>query len=353
MGVEATKLYNDARQLLEQAVREKWLRARAVIGFWPAQSNGKDTVIVKGPDGDVHLEFLRQQVKKAADQPNISLSDFVAPAETGLADHLGAFVTTIEGIEPHLKRLDAAHDDYNKIMLQALATLAMRLCMELLRGVRKEFWGYDSQERLNNEQLIREEYLGIRLAPGYPACPDHTRKKTFALLDAHRNTGVVLTEFATERIRWLRRSAAGILRIRKEQYFGVGKIERDQVVDYAARKEMPVEEVERWLRPVLSTRQASAYFSLCIFADDGKGGAGKGSGARLPPQQSGPNGFQKTSRRMTISSRSRIQGGQRVWLFSGPYCKNEEIADTVEVSRILVSMFCPEAGVAEAPPRRA
>jgi 5-methyltetrahydrofolate--homocysteine methyltransferase len=251
VGVEATKLFNDAQQLLSQIIREKWLRARAVIGFWPAQSNGKDTVVVKGPDGDVRLEFLRQQIKKAAGQPNISLSDFVAPAETGLADHLGAFVTTIEGIEPHIKRLDAAHDDYTKIMLQALADRLAEAFTELLHEkVRKELWGYVTEEHLSNEQLIREEYLGIRPAPGYPACPDHTEKrKLFGLLDAHRHTGVILTESLAM---YPASTVSGWYFAHPEsKYFGVGKIEKDQVVDYAVRKGMPLEEAERWLRPVL------------------------------------------------------------------------------------------------------
>jgi 5-methyltetrahydrofolate--homocysteine methyltransferase len=251
VGVEATKLYNDARELLDRIVKEKWLDARAVIGFWPAQSNGKDTVIVKGADGDVHLEFLRQQIKKAAGQPNISLSDFIAPAETDLADHIGAFVTTIAGIEPHIERFQAALDDYNKIMLQALADRLAEAFTELLHErVRKDWWGYVSNEHLSNEQLIREEYLGIRPAPGYPACPDHTEKrKLFALLDAHRHTGVVLTESLAM---YPASTVSGWYFANPEsKYFGVGKIERDQVVDYAARKEMPLEEAERWLRPVL------------------------------------------------------------------------------------------------------
>jgi 5-methyltetrahydrofolate--homocysteine methyltransferase len=251
VGVEATKLYNDAQGLLGQIVKEKWLEARAVIGFWPAQSNGKDTVVVKGADGNVHLEFLRQQVKKAADQPNISLSDYIAPAETGLNDHIGAFVTTIAGIEPHIKRFEAAHDDYSKIMLQALADRLAEAFTELLHErVRKEWWGYVSDEHLSNEQLIHEEYLGIRPAPGYPACPDHTEKrKLFALLDAHRHTGVVLTESLAM---YPASTVSGWYFANPEsKYFGVGKIEKDQVVDYAARKGMPVDEVERWLRPVL------------------------------------------------------------------------------------------------------
>jgi 5-methyltetrahydrofolate--homocysteine methyltransferase len=251
VGVEATRLYNDAQELLVQVVRGKWLKARAVIGFWPARSNGKDTIIVKGPDSDVHLEFLRQQIKKAADQPNISLGDFVAPADTGLEDHLGAFVTTIEGIEPHLKRFEAAHDDYNKIMLQALADRLAEAFTELLHEkVRKEYWGYASEEHLSNEQLVHEEYLGIRPAPGYPACPDHTEKqKLFGLLDAHRHTGVILTESLAM---YPASTVSGWYFANPEsKYFGVGKIEKDQVVDYAARKGMPLEEVERWLRPVL------------------------------------------------------------------------------------------------------
>lgn len=251
VGVEATKLYNDARALLAQIVRENWLKARGVIGFWPANSDGKDTVVVKTPGANVHLEFLRQQVKKVASQPNISLSDFVAPAETGLEDHLGAFVATIEGIEPHLKRFEAAQDDYNKIMLQALADRMAEAFTELLhKKVRLEYWGYAGEEHLNNEQLIREEYLGIRPAPGYPACPDHTEKiKLFAMLDASEQTGVILTESLAM---YPASTVSGWYFAHPEsKYFGVGKIEKDQVEDYAARKGMPLEEVEKWLRPVL------------------------------------------------------------------------------------------------------
>jgi 5-methyltetrahydrofolate--homocysteine methyltransferase len=265
VGSEATKLYNDAKALLAQLVREKWLKARGVIGFWPANSDGKDTVVVNtgatGADGeaagggaagaDVRLEFLRQQIKKAADQPNISLCDFIAPAETGKDDHIGAFVVTMEGIEPHLKRFEAAHDDYNKIMLQALADRLAEAFTELLHErVRKEYWGYVREEHLTNEQLIHEEYMGIRPAPGYPACPDHTEKrKLFAMLDATRQIGVTLTESLAM---YPASSVSGWYFAHPEsKYFGVGKIEKDQVLDYAARKGMPLEEVERWLRPVL------------------------------------------------------------------------------------------------------
>ena len=251
VGVEATKLYNDAQALLAQLIKEKWLKARGVIGFWPAGSDGKDTVVVKTGTDEVRLEFLRQQIKKAAGQPNQSLSDFIAPADSGKQDHLGAFVVTIEGIEPHLKRFEAAYDDYNKIMLQALADRLAEAFTELLhQKVRREYWGYATEEHLSNEQLIGEEYLGIRPAPGYPACPDHTEKvKLFAMLDATKHTGVILTESLAM---FPASSVSGWFFANPEsKYFGIGKIEKDQVKDYATRKGMPVEEVERWLRPVL------------------------------------------------------------------------------------------------------
>jgi len=260
VGTEATRLYNDAQQLLATIVREKWLKPKAVIGFWPANSDGKDTVVVgqaeagraPGAKGrEVHLEFLRQQIKKAPGQPNISLADFIAPAATGKQDHIGAFVVSIEGIEPHIQRFQAAHDDYNKIMLQAMADRLAEAFTELLHErVRKEFWGYAREEHLANDQLIREEYAGIRPAPGYPACPDHTEKrKLFAMLDATRQTGTILTESLAM---YPASSVSGWYIAHPEsKYFGVGKIERDQVADYAARKGMSVEEAEKWLRPVL------------------------------------------------------------------------------------------------------
>ncbi|HTI12382.1 MAG TPA: methionine synthase [Puia sp.] len=262
VGAEATKLYNDARALLKQIVAEKWLKARGVIGFWPAGSDGKDTVVVEAPEGPVQLEFLRQQIKKAPGQPNISLADFIKPAApaagsngTGarskVTDHIGAFAVTIEGIEPHIKRFEAAYDDYNKIILQALADRLAEAFTELLHEkVRKELWGYVAEEHLTNEQLIQEEYMGIRPAPGYPACPDHTEKrKLFNLLDASRHTGIILTESLAM---YPASSVSGWYFAHPEsKYFGVGKIEKDQVEDYTARKKMPVEEIERWLRPIL------------------------------------------------------------------------------------------------------
>jgi 5-methyltetrahydrofolate--homocysteine methyltransferase len=251
VGVEATRLYNDAQGMLQQIIREKWLKPRAVLGFWPANSDSKDTIMVQTPDGEVHLECLRQQIKKAAGQPNISLCDYIAPSETGKQDYIGAFAVTIEGIEPHLKRFSEALDDYNKITLQALADRLAEAFTELLHErVRKEFWGYASEEHLSNEQLIKEEYLGIRPAPGYPACPDHTEKwKLFQMLNATKEAGITLTESLAM---YPASSVSGWYFANPEsKYFGIGKIEKDQVTDYASRKKMPMEEVERWLRPNL------------------------------------------------------------------------------------------------------
>jgi 5-methyltetrahydrofolate--homocysteine methyltransferase len=252
VGTEATKLYNDAQALLKQIINEKWLTAKGVIGFWPATSNGKDTITVTDElSMEVNLESLRQQVKKAGGQPNISLTDFIAPKETGLQDYIGAFAVTIDGIEPHLKRFIEQHDDYNKITLQALADRLAEAFAEMLHAkTRREYWGYVKDEQLSNEDLIQEKYQGIRPAPGYPACPDHTEKyKLFALLDATNNTGIQLTESLAM---YPASSVCGWYFANPEsRYFGIGKIEKDQVEDYAERKNMPLDEAERWLRPVL------------------------------------------------------------------------------------------------------
>ncbi len=255
VGVEATSLYNDARALLSRIIKEKWLTPKAAVGFWMANSNGKDTVtLMHGENGTaktVNLEFLRQQIKKAADQPNLSLADFIAPAENGKHDYIGAFAVTIHGIEEHIKIFEDNLDDYNKIILQALADRLAEAFAELLHErTRKEFWGYATDEHLSPEDLIDEKYMGIRPAPGYPACPDHTEKYTlFQLLDAHNTTGITLTESlamypASSVCGWYFANP-------QSRYFGVGKIEKDQVTDYALRKKMPVDEIERWLRPIL------------------------------------------------------------------------------------------------------
>ncbi|MFM9911364.1 MAG: vitamin B12 dependent-methionine synthase activation domain-containing protein [Chitinophagaceae bacterium] len=405
VGIEATKLYNDANALLDKIVNEKWLIAQGVIGFWEASTIAPDTIEVKTKTGKIHLESLRQQIKKAADQPNLSLADFIKPAPSsspnrgeqaqqqnfyetadpalyklikdyalqnrknpteaesvlwnqlrgdklnnysfrrqhiignfitdfvclankliievdGLihqlpemkisdeertiylenlgykvirvtnaevlheteatllrikqaleslpfaekkdysldlppleeqkgADYIGAFSVTIKGIEPHIKKFEAEYDDYNKIMLQALADRFAEAFAECLHHrVRKEYWGYDKNELLSNEQLIKEEYKGIRPAPGYPACPDHTEKyKLFDLLGGEEATGIHLTESLAM---YPASSVCGwYFSHPQSQYFGVGKIQEDQLNDYIQRKGMSTEEMTRWLRPVL------------------------------------------------------------------------------------------------------
>jgi 5-methyltetrahydrofolate--homocysteine methyltransferase len=237
---------------LKQIIREKWLQARAVIGFWPANSDGKDTVSLQVKKDNheeiVQLEFLRQQIKKAAGQPNLSLADFISPADAGKKDHIGAFAVSMHGIEPHVKRFEQQQDDYNKINMQALADRMAEAFTELLHEkVRKEYWAYEPQEKLTVDELVEEKYKGIRPAPGYPACPDHTEKiKLFSLLNATEDAGIVLTESLAM---YPASSVCGWYMAHPEsKYFGVGKIERDQVEEYAQRKGMKVEEVERWVR---------------------------------------------------------------------------------------------------------
>jgi 5-methyltetrahydrofolate--homocysteine methyltransferase len=251
IGAEATKLYNDANALLDKIISEKWLTAQGVVGFWEANATGDDTITVNYQPSSIHLYSLRQQVKKAANQPNISLTDFIAPAATGKQDHIGAFSVTIQGIDEHIKRFQEQHDDYNKIMLQALADRLAEAFAELLhQKVRKELWGYEKNETLTNEQLIKEEYKGIRPAPGYPACPDHTEKyKLFQLLGGEETTGIHLTESLAM---YPASSVCGwYFSHPQSQYFGVGKIQKDQLEDYAARKGMGIDEATKWLRPIL------------------------------------------------------------------------------------------------------
>jgi len=251
VGVEATKLYNDANKLLDTIINEKWLTAQGTIGFWSAGSDGKDTITVNNNGEVIYLESLRQQIKKAPGQPNLSLTDFIAPQTTGIQDHIGAFSVTIKGIEPHLERFIKDHDDYNKIMLQSLTDrLAEAFAERLHERVRKEFWGYVKDEELSNEDLIKEKYQGIRPAPGYPACPDHTEKyKLFKLLGGEVITGIHLTESLAM---YPAASVCGwYFSHPQSQYFGVGKIQPDQFEDYFQRKGMSREELERWLRPVM------------------------------------------------------------------------------------------------------
>ncbi len=248
VGKEATKLYEDAKALLKKIVEEKWLKARGVAGFWPVMKTDADSLRVEANGLSTDLHFLRQQIKKAEGQPNLSLADYIRDEGR---DYLGAFTVTVSGIEPHLERFISQHDDYNKIMLQSLADRLAEATAEYLHEkTRKELWGYDRNEKLSNEELIREEYKGIRPAPGYPACPDHTEKrKLFELLGGKENTGITLTESLAM---YPASSVCGwYFAHPQSKYFGVGKIERDQLEDYARRKDMSIEEMERWLRPVL------------------------------------------------------------------------------------------------------
>ncbi len=256
VGVEATKLYNDAKVMLQQIVDKKMLRANGVIGFWPANSEGDDIQLFSDDTRSqsfVTLHHLRQQNRKAAGQPNLCLSDYIAPVEVGVKDYLGGFAVTAGlGMEPWLEQYAKDHDDYSSIMLKALADrLAEAFAERLHERVRKEFWGYVPQEELGGEDLINEKYQGIRPAPGYPACPDHTEKaELFSLLDATNKAGIILTES------YAMMPAAAVsgwyFSHPQSKYFGVGKVTKDQVTDYARRKGMELEVMERWLAPVLS-----------------------------------------------------------------------------------------------------
>ncbi len=245
VGTEATKLYNDANTLLDKIVNEKWLTAKGSVGFWEAARTAADTIELKNEN--IKLEFLRQQIKKTEGQANLSLADFVSQQQ----DFIGAFSVTIHGVDKYVKKFESQHDDYNKIMLQALADRLAEAFAECLHEkARKELWGYEKNESLTNEQLIKEEYIGIRPAPGYPACPDHTEKyKLFNLLGGEEGTGIQLTESLAM---YPASSVCGWYFANPEsKYFGVGKINEDQLKDYAARKGMNIEEATRWLRPIL------------------------------------------------------------------------------------------------------
>ncbi|MGV8958809.1 MAG: methionine synthase [Stenotrophomonas sp.] len=246
VGTQASELFQDARRMLDRIINEKWLTARAVFGLWPANSRGDD-VIVHNAETPTTLHFLRQQVDKPAERPDFCLADFIAPEDSGKQDWIGAFAVTAGiGIEPHLERFAADHDDYNSILLKALADrLAEALAEHLHRRVRTGFWGYDKNEQLDNEALIAEKYRGIRPAPGYPACPEHSEKDTlFAMLDANR-IGMSLTEsFAM-----LPTAAVSgyYFSHPQSQYFVVGRVSREQVTDYAKRKGVERAQAERWL----------------------------------------------------------------------------------------------------------
>lgn len=256
VGTEASKLYADAQALLDQIIAGRKLKANAVIAFYPAQRIGQEDVqLYADKAGQVPLQtmhFLRQQNKKAANLPNYSLADFVAPASSGKLDYLGLFAVTAGiGLEKLIEGFKAQQDDYHEIMAKALADRLAEAFAECLHHqVRKDWWGYAANEKITNEQMIAEEYQGIRPAPGYPACPDHTEKKViFDLLQADKDAGIQLTESMAM---YPASSVSGYYFSHPEsRYFGLGKIGKDQIQDYARRKGMPVEEVERWLAPVL------------------------------------------------------------------------------------------------------
>jgi 5-methyltetrahydrofolate--homocysteine methyltransferase len=256
IGEASSNLYADAKRMLQSLVDEKWLQARAVIGFFPANTVGDDDIDVYADETRatlrVRLHQLRQQKSKPQDQAQLCLADFVAPVHSARADYIGAFAVTAGiGIDAHVARFEAAHDDYSAIMLKALADrLAEALAERMHERVRREYWGYAAHEQLDGAGLIREEYRGIRPAPGYPACPDHTEKGTlWRLLDAEHTTGIRLTEtfamFPTAAVSGFYFSHP------RAHYFGVGKIDRDQVESYAHRKCMALAEAERWLAPNL------------------------------------------------------------------------------------------------------
>jgi 5-methyltetrahydrofolate--homocysteine methyltransferase len=281
VGEEARKLFNDAQALLAEIIDQKLLTAKAALGFFPANSFGDDIILHDftekisevpcekhgvhrqvdytiqpkdtSSDSSSWLHNLRQQGQKASNLPNRCLSDFVAPISEKTTDYVGAFaVTTGIGIEALLEKYEKQHDDYNSIMVKALADRLAEAFAELMHErVRKEYWGYAHDEILSNEDLISEKYQGIRPAPGYPACPDHTEKKRlFELLDAENQIGIKLTESYAM---YPASAVSGFYFSHPEStYFALGKIAKDQVIDYTERKKMPLEEIERWLSPVLN-----------------------------------------------------------------------------------------------------
>jgi 5-methyltetrahydrofolate--homocysteine methyltransferase len=242
--------------MLKKVIEEKWLTARAVIGFYPANTVNDDDIELYTNDerGEVltTLHHIRQQMEKSSGKPNFCLADFIAPKDSGVKDYLGAFaVTAGHGIERRLERFEQDHDDYSLILLKAIADrLAEALAERMHERVRKEFWGYAAEEDLSNEELIKEQYQGIRPAPGYPACPEHTEKATlWNLIIPDENIGLTLTEsFAMVPTAAV---CGWYFSHPESRYFGTGKIQKDQVEDYAKRKGMKLDEAERWLAPVL------------------------------------------------------------------------------------------------------
>jgi 5-methyltetrahydrofolate--homocysteine methyltransferase len=249
-GAQARQLFNEANALLDLIVEKKLLRARAVYGLFPANAVGDDVELYADETREKVLErfhFLRQQSNKEGSEPCRCLADFIAPKATGLPDHIGAFaVTSGVGVKELCESYRARHDDYNAIMVEALADRLAEAFAECLHKCVRDQWGYGREENLSHAELIQEKYRGIRPAAGYPASPDHTEKAIlWRLLDVKANAGIEITEsFAM----WPGSSVSGLYFAHPEsRYFGLGKIDRDQVADYSERKGMDVHEVERWL----------------------------------------------------------------------------------------------------------
>ncbi len=256
VGKTATNLFEDAQKMLQKIISEKLLKAKAVFGIFPANT-AEDTIEVytdeKRNEVKTIFRTLRQQLKKREGAPHIALSDFIAPKSTKIKDYVGSFcVTTGFGTDELSKEFEKNHDDYSAILVKALADrLAEAFAEYLHEKVRKEFWGYSSSENFTNNELIKENYKGIRPAPGYPACPDHTEKLTiWKLLKVEEKIGVKLTESLAM---WPAASVSGYYFANENaRYFGVGKIKEDQVIDFAAQKNMTVESAKNWLRPNLA-----------------------------------------------------------------------------------------------------
>ncbi len=255
-GEEARKLYDDANELLDHIIKKKLIKANAVIGLYPANAVGDDIEVYADENRDdmlTRFHALRQQSEKRRGQPNKALSDFVAPKETGIDDYVGGFAVTAGiGVPELVKKFEDDHDDYNAILTKSLADRLAEALAELMHEkIRKQYWGYAPNEDFNNNDLIREKYTGIRPAPGYPAQPDHTEKPIlFKLLNVPESTGIELTENLAMTPA---ASVSGLYFAHPESdYFNVGNISKDQVKDYAQRKNMTVEEVEKWLGSILN-----------------------------------------------------------------------------------------------------
>ena len=254
VGDKARELFDDAQALLDRVLGEKLFTAKCVYGFFPANRAGDDVELFSDDSRTKRLakfHFLRQQNDKASGE-NHSLADFIAPRETGLAEHLGAFAVTVgHGVEELAKAFEAANDDYNAIMVKALADRLAEAFAECLHARARREWGYGSGETFGNDELIREKYRGIRPAAGYPACPDHTEKRLlWKLLNVEKHTGIRLTESCAM---WPASSVSGLYFAHpRAKYFGIGKIGRDQMEDWAKRKGMSIAEAERWLAPNLN-----------------------------------------------------------------------------------------------------